>query len=61
MAGWLIAKGCASSVTVASPEASRANIALRVGSANAAKVLSSLAEQLITSRLYNQMDIHLST
>ena len=44
MAGWLIAKGCTSSVTVASPDASRANIALRVGSANAAKVLSSLAE-----------------
>jgi hypothetical protein len=40
MAGWLIANGLASSVTDASPEASRASIARRVRSASAANVLS---------------------
>ena len=38
IAGWLIANGWASSITVASPSASRARMALRVGSASAAKV-----------------------
>ena len=40
MAGWLIAKGAASSVTVASPAASRARMARRVGSASAARFAS---------------------
>ena len=60
MAGWLIANGCISSVTVASPDASRARIALRVGSAKAAKVLSSLSWLNITRLLYNNIDINLS-
>ena len=38
IAGWLSANGAASSVTVASPLASRARIARRVGSARAANV-----------------------
>ena len=42
MAGWLMAKGCISWLTEASPEASLDKIARRVGSANAAKVLSSV-------------------
>ena len=50
IAGWLIANGSASSLTVASPEASRARIARRVGSASAAKVASSVAVASITSR-----------
>jgi len=58
MAGWLIAKGFISSVTVASPDASRARIALRVGSANAAKVLSSLSALSITIQLYNHIVIY---
>jgi hypothetical protein len=33
MDGWLMLKGAASSLTVASPEASRATMARRVGSA----------------------------
>src|SRR5207244_11958687 len=40
IAGWLMANGCASSATDASPEASRARIARRVGSASAANVAS---------------------
>src|SRR5256885_3179925 len=40
IAGWLISNGAASSVTVASPSASRTRIARRVGSASAAKVVS---------------------
>jgi hypothetical protein len=40
MPGWLIAKGLASYVTDASPVASRARIARRVGSASAANVAS---------------------
>jgi hypothetical protein len=40
MAGWLIANGSANSVTDASPDASLARIARRVGSARAAKVVS---------------------
>ena len=43
MAGWLISNGAASSITVASPLASRARIARRVGSASAANVRSSRA------------------
>src|SRR6266542_1809187 len=42
MAGWEIAKGLASSPTVASPCAKRARIARRVGSASALKVWSSI-------------------
>ena len=41
MAGWLTAKGSASSVTEASPFIRRARIARRVGSARALKVASS--------------------
>jgi hypothetical protein len=44
IAGWLIANGAASSVTVASPDASRARIARRVGSASAANVESSSSD-----------------
>src|SRR3989442_13042676 len=51
MAGWLIANGSASSVTEAWPDASRARIARRVGSASAANVASRLAV-FITDRLY---------
>ena len=40
IAGMEIEKGSASSVTVASPRASRATIALRVGSANAMNAAS---------------------
>jgi hypothetical protein len=40
MAGWVMANGWASSVTVASPRARRARIALRVGSAMAEKAAS---------------------
>jgi hypothetical protein len=41
IAGWLMWNGAANSVTVASPDASRARIARRVGSADAANVASS--------------------
>src|SRR5882672_87023 len=59
MAGWLIANGSASSVTDASPEARRARIARRVGSARAANVASSWSELglFITFKLYNLMII----
>src|SRR5947207_11110934 len=40
IAGWLMRKGFASSITPASPPARRARIARRVGSASAAKVWS---------------------
>ena len=54
IAGWLMANGLASSMTVASPCISRARIARRVGSAKALKVLSSSAGVMsITNRLYN--------
>ena len=49
-AGWLIANGFASSSTVASPCASRARIARRVGSASAEKAASRVS---ITNYLYN--------
>ena len=47
MAGWLMAKGSASSATDASPCASRARMARRVGSARAAKVASRRWEGVI--------------
>ena len=40
MAGCVIANGAASSITVASPEARRARIARRVGSASAENAVS---------------------
>jgi hypothetical protein len=43
-AGIVIFIGFASSLTDASPDASRANIALRVGSARAEKVLLNLSD-----------------
>jgi hypothetical protein len=47
MAGKLMLNGSASSLTVASPSAKRANIARRVGFANAAKVWLSLSFSLL--------------
>src|SRR5262249_17985626 len=61
MAGWLMAKGLASSATDASPEASRAKIARRVESARAAKVASGWAGVNITSKLYNLEVIYSGT
>src|SRR5690606_30817361 len=58
MAGWLISNGSASSVTVASPSASRARSARRVGSARAAKVRSSRSGVFITIRFNNTMVIY---
>src|SRR5688572_22793322 len=58
MAGWLISNGSASSVTVASPLASRARMARRVGSARAAKVRSRRSEACITVPFYNVMVIY---
>src|SRR5512134_731426 len=58
MAGWLISNGSASSVTVASPVASRARMARRVGSAKAAKVRSRGTEVCITVELYNVVVIY---
>src|SRR5438309_11022076 len=54
-AGWLIRKGFASCITPASPEARRARIARRVGSARAAKVWSRRVALTLyrTTRLYN--------
>src|SRR5437867_5000751 len=57
MAGWLMAKGLARSVTEASPEARRARIARRVGSASAAKVASRRWADGIASWLYNHLTI----
>src|SRR6185312_4322637 len=53
MAGWLISKGSASSVTVASPVASRARMARRVGSARAAKVKLRRSEVCIAVWFHN--------
>lgn len=54
MAGRLIWKGLASSVTEASPDASRASIARRVGSARAAKVvLRRSDDNFVFSQLVN--------
>src|SRR5687768_11728295 len=58
MAGWLISNGLASSVTVASPVASRARIARRVGSARAAKVRSRRSEACITVEFHKDMVIY---
>src|SRR5207302_388951 len=53
-AGWLMRKGFASSITPASPQARRARIARRVGSARAPKVSLRFALTLYrTIRLYN--------
>src|SRR5260221_31017 len=58
MAGWDMEKGLASSFTEASPEARRARMARRVGSARAAKVASSCSEELITIWFYNHLIMH---
>src|SRR5688572_21431773 len=58
MAGWLISNGSASSVTVASPVASRARMARRVGSARAAKVRSRRSEACITVHFHNVLVIY---
>jgi hypothetical protein len=47
IAGKLILKGAASSLTVACPSAKRANIARRVEFANAAKIWLSLSSSLL--------------
>src|SRR5207244_6652509 len=52
IAGWLIANGSASSVTDALPDARRARIARRVGSARAAKMVSRRCVACITYWLY---------
>src|SRR6185503_11471895 len=57
IAGWLMSKGSASSLTEASPDARRDRIARRVGSERAAKIASSCGEDrvacCITDWLYN--------
>jgi len=53
IAGWLIANGAASSLTEASPAASRARIARRVGSARAAKVASRIRSAAALALIYN--------
>jgi len=52
LAGCVISKGSASSITVASPLASRARIARRVGSAKAAKAASRFNPKFISINLY---------
>ena len=55
MAGMLIGNGAVSSVTVASPSASRARIARRVGSASAPKItLSRSSVTCLTTLLINE-------
>src|SRR5260370_36765577 len=58
MAGWLIGNGLASWVTDASPDARRARMARRVGSASAANVASRRWEVFITTQLYNHLIMH---
>src|SRR5882672_2023201 len=52
MAGCVISKGAASSITVASPLARRARIARRVGSAKAEKAASRFEIEYISNTLY---------
>src|SRR5215831_10420635 len=61
IAGWEISNGSASSFTVAWPDAKRANIARRVGSASAAKVASRWLVFCITIKLYNQVVIYIAS
>src|SRR5690242_16193311 len=59
IAGWLMENGSASSETVASPSASRARIALLVGSASAEKITLSLSSWAnITDHLYKESVIY---
>jgi hypothetical protein len=51
IAGWLMSNGAASSVTVAWPDASRARMARRVGSASAARVAAVNLRRLIAMGL----------
>ena len=59
IAGWVMANGSASSFTVASPDARRARMARRVGSARAAKVASRrVVAVCITNELHNQLVLY---
>src|ERR1700757_4332665 len=55
MAGWVISKGAASSMTVASPLARRARMARRVGSAKAEKAALRSGLVFIMYILYKQI------
>jgi hypothetical protein len=55
IAGWVMANGSASSITVASPDASLAMMARRVGSASAAKARFSWSVCISFTLVYNQL------